>query len=120
MEHDSMRDSDPNPDCRYVTWVGAYLLGALDPADRSEFAVHVRTCPRCRDEIVIARRGAKHPRPRLPCHLSLEVRSARRPHSQRLAERIPPQATVVGRRLSYRHSQPRHDRSAVASHLTRA
>jgi anti-sigma factor RsiW len=53
MEHDSMRDSDPNPDCRYVTWVGAYLLGALDPADRSEYAVHVRTCPRCRDEIVM-------------------------------------------------------------------
>jgi hypothetical protein len=46
------RDSLPDSRCGYVTWVGAYLLGALDPADRSEFTVHIRNCCRCRDEIV--------------------------------------------------------------------
>jgi len=46
------RDSLPDAKCGYVTWVGSYLLAALDPADRSEFVVHIRTCGRCRDEIV--------------------------------------------------------------------
>jgi anti-sigma factor RsiW len=46
------RDSSPDTRCGYLTWVGAYLLGALDPVDRSEFTVHIRTCGRCREEIV--------------------------------------------------------------------
>ena len=52
MEHDSTRGSEPDTDCRYLKWVGVYLLAALDPADRAEFTIHIRTCPRCRDEIV--------------------------------------------------------------------
>ncbi|GAA4244895.1 zf-HC2 domain-containing protein [Dactylosporangium darangshiense] len=53
MERDSWRNSDPAGGCRYVTWIGAYLLAALDPADRTEFLAHTRTCSRCRDEIVV-------------------------------------------------------------------
>jgi hypothetical protein len=44
--------NDPAARCRYLTWVGAYLLAALDPPDRREFVVHIRTCFHCRDEIV--------------------------------------------------------------------
>ena len=47
-----MADSLSTVRCRYLTWVGAYLLAALDPPDRREFVVHIRTCMRCRDEIV--------------------------------------------------------------------
>ncbi|MEJ3403125.1 zf-HC2 domain-containing protein [Rathayibacter sp. YIM 133350] len=32
---------------RYVDWDAAYVLGALSPAERREFEVHLRTCPRC-------------------------------------------------------------------------
>ena len=30
---------------------GAYLLGALDPADRAEFETHLAGCPACREEL---------------------------------------------------------------------
>lgn len=46
------RDASPAARCGYVTWVGAYLLAALDHADRRQFTVHIRTCGHCREEIV--------------------------------------------------------------------
>ncbi|GAA1435647.1 anti-sigma-L factor RslA [Microlunatus lacustris] len=33
---------------RYGHWDAAYVLGALSPADRSEFEAHLAGCPRCR------------------------------------------------------------------------
>lgn len=35
------------PDDRYGDWDAAYVLGALSPADRSEFEAHLAGCPRC-------------------------------------------------------------------------
>ncbi len=32
---------------RYGDWDAAYVLGALSPADRSEYESHLATCPRC-------------------------------------------------------------------------
>jgi hypothetical protein len=46
------RDASPDSRCGYVTWVGAYLLAALDQGDRRQFTVHIRTCGQCREEIV--------------------------------------------------------------------
>ena len=31
--------------------IGSYLLGALDPADRAAFQIHLQDCPACRDEL---------------------------------------------------------------------
>ena len=31
--------------------VGAYLLGALEPAEQAAFEGHLATCPECRDEV---------------------------------------------------------------------
>lgn len=36
---------------RYREWAGAYVLGALDPAERSEFSAHLRGCDVCRDDV---------------------------------------------------------------------
>ncbi|WP_199439127.1 zf-HC2 domain-containing protein [Umezawaea beigongshangensis] len=38
--------------CARTVALGAYLLGSLDPAERSEFERHVSDCARCRDEMV--------------------------------------------------------------------
>ncbi|GAB3907123.1 zf-HC2 domain-containing protein [Kibdelosporangium lantanae] len=38
--------------CRRTVSLGAYLLGALDPAERSEFEDHIATCPTCKAELV--------------------------------------------------------------------
>lgn len=38
--------------CTHTVSLGAYLLGALDPAERSAFEVHLRTCAICRREMV--------------------------------------------------------------------
>lgn len=38
--------------CFQVTSLGAYLLGALDPAERSVFERHLNTCQVCRDELI--------------------------------------------------------------------
>ncbi|GAA0213147.1 zf-HC2 domain-containing protein [Saccharothrix mutabilis subsp. mutabilis] len=38
--------------CTHTVALGAYLLGALDPAERSAFEVHLRTCAVCRRELV--------------------------------------------------------------------
>lgn len=33
------------------TWAGAYILGALDPDERSRFETHLTTCERCRTAV---------------------------------------------------------------------
>jgi hypothetical protein len=38
--------------CRQNVSLGAYLLGALDPAERSAFEEHLETCPSCRAELL--------------------------------------------------------------------
>ncbi|ONI70345.1 hypothetical protein ALI144C_47620 [Actinosynnema sp. ALI-1.44] len=38
--------------CRQTVSLGAYLLGALDPADRPEFERHLDTCPVCSAEML--------------------------------------------------------------------
>ncbi|GAA4420731.1 hypothetical protein GCM10023148_20730 [Actinokineospora soli] len=35
-----------------ITNVGAYLLGALDPADRAVFEAHLAGCPVCEAELL--------------------------------------------------------------------
>ncbi|HXR45411.1 MAG TPA: zf-HC2 domain-containing protein, partial [Pseudolysinimonas sp.] len=40
--------TDPTGHSRYAEWDGAYVLGALAPADRRTFEAHLETCPRCR------------------------------------------------------------------------
>ena len=35
----------------FATMDGAYVLGALDPAERAEFEAHLRTCAACRAEV---------------------------------------------------------------------
>lgn len=38
--------------CRHSVSLGAYLLGALDPAERSAFEEHLDTCPNCKAELL--------------------------------------------------------------------
>jgi hypothetical protein len=38
--------------CRQTTSLGAYLLGALDPAERSGFEDHLTTCSTCKAELL--------------------------------------------------------------------
>ncbi len=38
--------------CAHTVALGAYLLGSLDPAERSSFERHVHGCPVCRREMV--------------------------------------------------------------------
>jgi hypothetical protein len=38
--------------CFQTTSLGAYLLGALDPAERSVFERHLNTCQVCREELI--------------------------------------------------------------------
>ncbi|WNV89927.1 zf-HC2 domain-containing protein [Umezawaea sp. Da 62-37] len=38
--------------CFQITSLGAYLLGALDPAERSVFERHLNTCHVCREELI--------------------------------------------------------------------
>jgi anti-sigma-K factor RskA len=40
--------SDARDHAAYADWDGAYVLGALSPADRREFETHLETCDRCR------------------------------------------------------------------------
>jgi hypothetical protein len=35
----------------YVEWDGAYVLGALDPGERSEYEAHLADCPECRASV---------------------------------------------------------------------
>ncbi|SDT39111.1 Putative zinc-finger [Friedmanniella luteola] len=41
-----MTSPEPEGD-RYGDWDAAYVLGALSPAERSEFEAHLAACPRC-------------------------------------------------------------------------
>jgi hypothetical protein len=43
---------------RYATWDAAYLLDALEPAERAEFETHLETCPECRARLDEARATA--------------------------------------------------------------
>ena len=36
---------------RYGDWDAAYVLGALSPAERREFELHLETCPRCTSSV---------------------------------------------------------------------
>lgn len=36
---------------KYETWAGPYVLGALSPAERDEFAGHLTQCPACRSAV---------------------------------------------------------------------
>lgn len=36
---------------RLMIWDGAYVLGALSPADRAEFEAHLADCPACREAV---------------------------------------------------------------------
>lgn len=36
---------------QYREWVAAYILGALDPAERSAFEAHLQTCDDCGEEL---------------------------------------------------------------------
>jgi hypothetical protein len=38
--------------CRRTVSLGAYLLGALDPAERSDFEDHIATCANCKAELL--------------------------------------------------------------------
>ncbi|MCA1656076.1 MAG: zf-HC2 domain-containing protein, partial [Pseudonocardiaceae bacterium] len=38
--------------CQHIVTLGVYLLGALDPAERSEFESHLSVCDICRGELV--------------------------------------------------------------------
>lgn len=39
--------------CRYRTWVGSYLLGALLPAERRDVEKHLVGCRECRSELIV-------------------------------------------------------------------
>jgi hypothetical protein len=43
--------TDPRDHARYGDWDGAYVLGALSPAERREFEQHLETCERCRQSV---------------------------------------------------------------------
>ncbi len=41
-----------SPDCRDIRpSLGVYVLGAIDPAERSRVDMHLSTCPECREEL---------------------------------------------------------------------
>jgi anti-sigma factor RsiW len=42
---------DMTSDCPFLVDTGVYLLGALVPPERADFAGHLRTCPACRREL---------------------------------------------------------------------
>jgi hypothetical protein len=43
--------TDPRDHAFYGDWDGAYVLGALSPAERREFEQHLETCERCRQSV---------------------------------------------------------------------
>jgi hypothetical protein len=43
--------TDPRDHARYADWDGAYVLGALSPAERREYEQHLETCERCRQAV---------------------------------------------------------------------
>jgi anti-sigma factor RsiW len=80
--------------------LGAYVLGALDPVERSEVEAHVSACPLCRDELaelsglpgllsrVTLPETLERPQPAPPAmaeRLIERVRAARRSRRRRLA-----------------------------------
>jgi anti-sigma factor RsiW len=85
-EHDRLQDG-----------VGAYLLGALDPADQAEFERHLAGCPECRSEVEELRVAADAlprsvepfaPPPTLKRSLMEAVREDVKPARKPLLERL--------------------------------
>ncbi|MBF9067415.1 anti-sigma factor family protein [Streptacidiphilus fuscans] len=72
--------------CQESVQLGAYLLGALDPEERSAMEAHISTCPHCREELL-----AMAPLPGLLRHTPFEELD----ESAALAESLtPPDATL--------------------------
>jgi hypothetical protein len=44
-------DDEPSPHERYADWDAAFVLGALSPAERREFELHLEGCQRCRSAV---------------------------------------------------------------------
>jgi anti-sigma factor RsiW len=77
--------------------VGAYLLGALEPAEQSAFEGHLASCPECRDEVERLRVAANAlprsvepfvPPPSLKRSLMEAVREDLKPERRSLLERL--------------------------------
>jgi anti-sigma factor RsiW len=77
--------------------VGAYLLGALEPAEQSAFEGHLASCPECRDEVERLRVAANAlprsvepfvPPPSLKRSLMEAVREDLKPERRPLLERL--------------------------------
>jgi anti-sigma factor RsiW len=87
--------------------VGAYLLGALEPAEQAAFEGHLASCPSCRDEVEQLRLAVDAlPRsvepfaapPSLKRSLMAAVREDARPARRSLAERLGLSRLAIGLR----------------------
>ncbi|MDQ1465362.1 MAG: hypothetical protein QOC73_2303 [Actinomycetota bacterium] len=76
--------------------LGAYVLGALDPGDRSRVDAHLATCSECRDE--------------LASFAGLPGLLGRVSRAQVEAEIAPPSAQLLDRLLKAAAGERRHDR----------
>ena len=94
---------------RYQEDVGAYLLGALEPAEQAAFEGHLAGCPECRAEVEQLRAAADAlprsvepfaPPPSLKRSLMAAVNEDARPHREPLLARlfsgIRPQFVLAG------------------------
>jgi anti-sigma factor RsiW len=94
---------------RFQEDVGAYLLGALEPAEQAAFEGHLASCPECRAEVEELRVAADAlprsvepfvPPPSLKRSLMAAVkedaRTAREPFLQRILAGIRPQFALAG------------------------
>jgi anti-sigma factor RsiW len=94
---------------RYQEDVGAYLLGALEPAEQAAFEGHLAGCPECRAEVEQLRAAADAlprsvepfaPPPSLKRSLMAAVNEDARPHREPLLARffagIRPQFALAG------------------------
>jgi anti-sigma factor RsiW len=82
---------------RYADDVGAYLLGALEPAEQAAFEGHLASCPSCRDEVEQLRMAVDAlprsvepfaPPPSLKRSLMETVRSDAKPQRRPFLERL--------------------------------
>ncbi|MEY9847004.1 anti-sigma factor RsiW [Streptacidiphilus sp. BW17] len=87
--------------CQESVQLGAYLLGALDPEERSALESHISTCPHCREELL-----AMAPLPGLLRHTPFDELD----ESAELAESLTPPLTETET-----PAQPTPTPNAVAS-----